>query len=286
MKKVFRLALIAMATIIFTNAHAQKSLDNSLLWEISGNGLNQSSYLYGTYHLLCPEDFLIKEKTLKAFEKSRQLIVEVNLTDTAELNSFQRSMSTGEKISSLLTTDEQERLDTALKKYYAMNYEQVKNVSTAILSILIVQKTITCTDIKNPEMELIKLAEQQHKSVGQLETAVDQLGFLEKAFSASMLVDQIEQTPLYTTLSKDLLDDYKAENLSDLEKTFLNPLYMTPEATKWMLTIRNNNWVKKMPEIMNGKSTFFAVGAGHLIGETGVINLLRKQGYTVKAIIQ
>lgn len=286
MKKVFRLTLIVIATMIFTNVHAQKPLENSLLWEIKGNGLKQSSYLYGTYHLLCPEDFLLKEKTLNAFKKSNQLIVAVNIADTAELNSFQRNISTGEKINSQLTIDEQQRLDTALKQYYSLSYAQVKNVSTAILSILIVQKTITCTDIKSPEMELLKLAGEQNKSVAQLETAVDQLGFLEKAFSASMLVDQIEQTPLYRKLSMDLLKNYKAENLEGIEKAFSDPVYMTPEATKWMLTIRNNNWVKKMPGIMKEKSTFFAVGAGHLIGEMGVINLLRKQGYTVKAIIQ
>ena len=67
MKKVFRLALIAIAAMIFTDARAQKPLENSILWEISGNGLKQSSYLYGTYHLLCPNDFKIKEKALNAF---------------------------------------------------------------------------------------------------------------------------------------------------------------------------------------------------------------------------
>ena len=286
MKKVFRISLMAIATVIFTHVQAQKPLYNSLLWEISGNGLNQSSYLYGTHHLLCPQDFLLKEKTLAAFKKSNQLIVEVNLSDTAELNSFQRNLLKAEKISNLLTVNEEQRLDTALRKYYSLNYEQVKNVSTAILSSLIIQKTIKCTDIKNPEMELIKLAGEQNKPVEQLENAEEQLGFLEKAFSASMLVDQIEQTPHYTVLSKKLLDDYKVENLSGFEEIFSDQLYMTPEAAKWMLTIRNNSWVKKMPAIMNAESTFFAVGAAHLIGEAGVISLLRKQGYTVKAIIQ
>lgn len=286
MKKVFRLALIAITTTIFTHARAQKPLENSLLWEIKGNGLTQSSYLYGTYHLLCPEDFLIKDKTHKAFEKSNQLIVEVNLTDTAELNSLQRILSAEEKINKLLSKDEQERLDAALKQYYSMNYAQVENVSTTILSFLLVQKAVQCTNIKNPEIEFIKWAGEQNKTVGQLETAVDQLGFLEKSFTASEVVTQIEQTPAYLTLSGNLLNDYKEENLQGLEKVFSDPVYMTPEATKWMLTIRNNNWVKKMPEIMREKSTFFAVGAAHLIGKEGVIQLLRKQGYTVQAIKQ
>ncbi len=44
---------------------------------------------------------------------------------------------------------------------------------------------------------------------------------------------------------------------------------------------RNRHWVEQMPEIMKGKSILFAVGAGHLPGEQGVINLLRKRGYKV-----
>lgn len=286
MKKVFRLAMVAIATISFVHATAQQPLENSLLWEIKGNGLKQSSYLYGTYHLLCPEDFLIKDKTHIAFQKSNQLVVEVDLTDTAETNSLHKILSTGEKISKLLSKDEQQRLDAALKQYYSMNYAQVENVSTTILSFLLVQKTIKCTDIKNPEAEFIKWAKEQNKTVRQLETAVDQMGFLEKAFTASEVVTQIEQTPAYLSLSENLLKDYKAENLRGLGKIFSNPVYMTPEAIKWMLTIRNNNWVKKMPDIMNEKSTFFAVGAAHLVGEGGVIQLLRKQGYTVQAITQ
>lgn len=286
MKKVFRLALIFISTMSFIHAHAQKTLENSLLWEIKGNGLKQSSYLYGTYHLLCPEDFLIKEKTLSAFKKSAQLIVEVNLGDTSEMNSVQRKLSTAKTISKLLTIEEQKRLDTALRKYYSIGYNQVENVSAMMLSSLIIQKGIKCVDVKNPELELIKWAGEQNKSVGQLETAVAQIDFLEKAFSPSILVAQIEQTPFYLEISADLLKDYKAENLQELERIFTNPVYMTDEATKWLFTIRNNNWVEKMPEIMKEKSTFFAVGALHLIGEDGLINLLRKQGFTVKAILQ
>ena len=286
MKKVFRFALIAFATMIFTNAHAQKPLENSLLWEIKGNGLEQSSYLYGTYHLLCPKDFLIQEKTLHAFNKSSQLIVEVNLGDTAEMNSVQRKLSTAKKISNLLTKDEQSRLDTALRKYYSIGYKQVENVPAMMLSSLIIQKGIKCADVKNPELELIKWAGEQNKAVGQFETAVAQIDFLNKAFTPSMLVAQIEQTPFYLEASANLLKDYKTENLQELEKIFTNPIYMTDEATKWLFTIRNNNWVKKMPEMMKEKSTFFAVGALHLIGDKGLINLLREQGYTVNAIIQ
>ena len=44
------------------------------------------------------------------------------------------------------------------------------------------------------------------------------------------------------------------------------------------------DWLTKMPGIMNEKPTLFAVGAGHLLGENGVLNLLYKAGYTVEPV--
>lgn len=47
---------------------------------------------------------------------------------------------------------------------------------------------------------------------------------------------------------------------------------------------RNMEWMKVLPGIMAQKPTFIAVGAFHLIGEQGLINSLRKEGYTVKPV--
>ncbi|WP_309846761.1 TraB/GumN family protein [Flavobacterium sp. 2755] len=61
--------------------------------------------------------------------------------------------------------------------------------------------------------------------------------------------------------------------------------YTSEKTKKIILDERNLNWVKNMPELMKKQSVFFAVGSGHLAGEFGVINLLRKAGYTVKPIL-
>jgi uncharacterized protein YbaP (TraB family) len=51
-----------------------------------------------------------------------------------------------------------------------------------------------------------------------------------------------------------------------------------------LLDRRNRNWIPVMESAMKNSSTFFAVGAGHLAGNQGVLELLRKQGYKVKGI--
>jgi len=51
------------------------------------------------------------------------------------------------------------------------------------------------------------------------------------------------------------------------------------------LNNRNKNWVKKLKTIMHERPVTIAVGAGHLPGKNGVIELLRKEGYTVKPVL-
>jgi uncharacterized protein YbaP (TraB family) len=51
-----------------------------------------------------------------------------------------------------------------------------------------------------------------------------------------------------------------------------------------LLTRRNINWIGQLKAIMHKESVFVAVGAGHLVGEKGLINLLRKEGYTVEPL--
>ncbi|UTN05097.1 TraB/GumN family protein [Flavobacterium bizetiae] len=59
---------------------------------------------------------------------------------------------------------------------------------------------------------------------------------------------------------------------------------MSKNAKKWILDDRNKDWVETMGGMMKKESLFVAVGVGHLAGESGVINLLRKAGYKVKPV--
>ena len=59
---------------LFGNSQNQKSL----LWEVSGNNLKQSSYLFGTMHLRCSDGFSILEKVYKSLEISEQLVLELD----------------------------------------------------------------------------------------------------------------------------------------------------------------------------------------------------------------
>jgi uncharacterized protein YbaP (TraB family) len=79
---------------------------------------------------------------------------------------------------------------------------------------------------------------------------------------------------------------YKNQQLSAMEKLIAkSEIGSDKKYEELLLTKRNINWVGQLKNIMNKKSVFVAVGAGHLVGEKGLLNLLKKEGYTVEPLL-
>lgn len=77
---------------------------------------------------------------------------------------------------------------------------------------------------------------------------------------------------------------YKTQRLTEIEKLFKDSEFGMEEHQDILLNDRNKNWVKQLITLMQNQSVFTAVGAAHLVGKEGLINLLRKEGYTLKPV--
>ena len=75
---------------------------------------------------------------------------------------------------------------------------------------------------------------------------------------------------------------YLAQDLTKLEALINKEEFGVGNFTDLLLYNRNKNWVVTMEKIFSSHSVVIAVGAGHLPGQQGIINLLRKAGYTVE----
>jgi uncharacterized protein YbaP (TraB family) len=290
MKKLFKsiavAAVLLISSVVFAQAKKVESInsnDKSLLWEISGNGLSKSSYLYGTIHMICGNDYFLSDKTKKAFTASENLVLEVNLSDAKELSVAQQLAYGKELLSKTLSPEQLNDLDALLQKRTGMTVKQVDKFSLMAVMSLITMKSFGCVDIKSYEMEFIAMAKDSNKSVTGFETLQAQMDFLSKAYSDAAMITMLQESNDDAT--KKMVQNYIQENLPELYKDITAPKVMNENARKWLLDVRNENWAVKMPDMMKDKSTFFAVGAAHLLGEQGVINLLRKKGYIVKPIL-
>ena len=286
MKNLFKSVVTAIAVIFSLSTQAQTKapkLENSLLWEVSGNGLANPSYLYGTIHMICSADYFLSEKTKKAFDSSSKLVLEIDLSDPKQLSDMQQMAMGKEPLSKTLSAENLSKLDDILQKKTGMTIQQVDSFNLLTVMSLISMKSFGCNDLKFYEMNFIEAAKQKNLPIKGLETVKDQFEAFGNAYSDTEMIAMFEESSKEETAK--LVSKYKEEDINALFEITTDKRYTSEKTKKNILDNRNLNWLKIMPELMKTESTFFAVGSAHLAGELGVINLLREAGYTVKPIM-
>lgn len=278
-------ALLSVSTIAAKAQNTNTNNENSLLWEVSGNGLSKPSYITGTFHILCSKDFEIKPKVLKALEKSDNLVMEINYTDPAEIMALQKMFKTDKKISEQLSPEEAKELNAILSNY-GTDLKSIDSSSPQALYALLSTKAIPCpqSEVKLYEMELLQKAIKDKKNIKGLEKVEDQMKSINEAYDLKSTIAQLKMGNEYQILFRQMIEAFKNENAQSLYSLFKDERFMNAQQEKAMLTNRNQNWVKIMPEMMKKESSFFAVGGSHLMGENGIIPLLQSKGYTVKPV--
>src|SRR5690606_4307955 len=174
MKKIL-FAIIALFTI---GASAQK-LDKSLLWKISGNGIKQPSYLFGTMHITC--DATLDKNVLTALDSTRQLYLEMDMDDPALKSEMMKDMimKDGKKISTMVKEEDFAVLDTFFKKELGVSIKLMDNLKPALISMSLIAKMIDCP-MQSFEEELMKITHEQKEEVFGLETIEEQMAIFDQ----------------------------------------------------------------------------------------------------------
>lgn len=297
MRRLFGTLIMALA--FYGSANAQ------LLYKISGNGLKAPSYIVGTYHL-APASFADEIKGMEdAFAAVQQVYGEVDMlsAQSSQLAMVQAMMlPDGKYVSDMFSEEEMERINAYVRGAMGMDLnhpmlrEQLGRMRPSVLAMQLgLLEFMKITPNFNPN-DLIdnyfqKEARKRGLTVGGFESAEFQMELLygestddEEREALLKLVDDKE------TMLKDMQDmtnayfSFDMEGIYELTIKGVDTGDMTPEEFREMITDRNHNWVVAMPAIMAEKPTLFVVGAGHLPGNEGVLELLKHQGYKVKAV--
>lgn len=265
--------------------------DKALLYEVSGNGLLKPSYLYGTFHLVCPTDLTITDAMKKAVGDAQQVYLEIDMDDPALMTGMMKSMmmTDGKTIKDLLKPDDYAVLDTYLKQKMNMNLAQVGTMKPIGLMSLMYMTVLPCQPASY-DMTFAQMATKDSKEVLGLETIDAQLAALDKIPMEEQLkglVDMARKPDEAKKEFNDLLTAYKAHDLAKLMNMMKTSQFSGGDFAQYedsLLGERNANWIPVIEKAASRKPTFFAFGAGHLGNDKGVVNLLRKKGYTVKAL--
>lgn len=285
--KLFLISVI-FSSLYFTQIYAQKE-DKSLLYEISGNGLTQPSYIYGTIHIICKSDFIMTEATKQKFGTSQQVYLELDMDDPSMMSEMQKYMvmTDGSTLKTLMSESDYQKVATFFKDTLKTNIEMLAKMKPFVSSMIALPKMMACPT-QSYEETFMKMAKDQHKEILGLESVGDQFGALDKMGMKKqadlMLVQMVEHWNEGKEEFQTMIKDYKNQDVDLLLEDMAKSKMSDSDFEKDLLETRNNNWIPKIAKIASEKPTFFAVGAGHLGGEKGVLALLRKQGFTVKAV--
>jgi len=284
---MIRIIFVLVSLVIGFVGNAQ-DLEKSLLWKISGNGLEKPSYLFGTMHAVCEINF--DDNLKKALEETSQMYLEIDMDDPTLQATMMKGMmmKDGVTMSSLMTEEEATIVDSFLKENVSVSMKMVDKFKPFMISSMFIPKLLECP-MKSIEMELVKISKEQKEEVYGLETIADQLTVFDKipyktqveelvkTAKDNMVKDKAELQKMLVIYEEediegmlDIMDESENKKSADFNDILLND--------------RNANWIPVIEKVSSEQPTFYGVGAGHLAGEKGVIKLLRKKGYTVEAV--
>lgn len=286
MKKVF--ATVSFCTIYFF-ASAQTQLENTLLWQITGPGISSPSYLYGTIHLMCANEIKVSDTLRARFYTTQKLFLEVNLNDPSVMMKTmqQMQMRNDTTLVQLLTASQYDSLDVQFKKLTGMSLSMMNRMKPELVESLIYPSLLGCENTEAWEQKFTQLAKANNMEVNGLEDVEDQLKIFDEipyADQAKELAETLNNIDSTKQNFNQLLSLYKQKDLNALSK-MLNQNDVLTQYDDLLLNNRNKKWIPEIIQQAKLQPTFFAVGAGHLGNENGLINLLKLQGYTVLPVI-
>lgn len=271
--------------------HAQKQDLNpskNTLWRVQSE--TNTIYLLGSIHLLKSENYPLHASIEKAYHDSKVVVLEA---DPGEMNSPQGRMDLMQK--GMLPQGD------SLEQYLdAQTYEKAKKVVTELgldmamfksfkpwmfsmtLVVIVLQKYGFSPEY-GIDLYFYNKAAQDGKSIIALETIQYQLGLFDNL--SSILQDAlIQQTlkDLENVIEKvDLMvKTWSTGDTKGLEKFLLDNFMEYPGIYKALIVNRNKNWMQHIESLMKKKENhMIIVGAGHLVGQDGLVELLKKKGY-------
>lgn len=291
MKKIF-LALLVLSASIAANAQ--------LLWKIDGNGAKQPSYVFGTHHL-APASLIDSVAGLKdAIKASKIYYGELDMSsfDIQKLQAMTMQkiyLSEDSTWNVIFTPQELAFIDSIIPSQAPMppTTKRLERVSPAFFDAqYAIQRAMQCL----PDFDINKQLDKTIFSIAN-EQGIESRGFetnefqLEVAYGAPLRQQAEElladlRNPDADSEIKEMCDIYMRQDYPALEK-FTEKVRegdVLQRAAERLIYSRNENWANQLKAVLPEGGVFIAVGAGHLPGKRGLLNLLREQGYTVTPV--
>jgi uncharacterized protein len=303
---IFALRLIVPLAGLALPASADQAAappDRPLLWKIESDALQKPSHLFGTIHLATPRIAKLHPAAAQAFDQADAVVTEISLDAKTQLEAAALMMrNDGSTLSESIGEDTAAKLDEILKGINpAFTAELFEPMKTWAVAAAVVMLPYQMKGDKSLDQLLWQRAGGEGKPTSGLEELKDQLAAfegglneaeqvvylratLENLDESAALVKEIiaayekgDEDAIGTLMVQSIRDFGKNEEERAIGKRLLKRLLTDRDVT---MSATIDETLKQQP----GKSHFFAVGAGHLIGEASILKHLEAKGYRITRI--
>ncbi|MFN2439297.1 MAG: TraB/GumN family protein [Chitinophagaceae bacterium] len=286
-----KLACLFVLAVFGFMCFAQEKAENTLLWKISGKNLKSPSYLFGTIHMICGNDIQLSDSLKSAIRQSDKVYLELDMDNIFELMSIitKMKMKGDTTLADLLTAAEYEKVKAFFKSQKTLlPFSMLETYKPMVAASTLLQASMDCDDAISMEQLIMQEAKSTYKKINGLETMSYQMSIFDSIpykLQAKQLYEYVNNYGKEDNKEfEELSEAYRKQQLSKLESLTKKEDLGMERFSEILLYQRNTNWVNKLKDLLPNNTLVIAVGAGHLPGERGVINLLKKAGYKVEPV--
>jgi uncharacterized protein YbaP (TraB family) len=284
MKKSICLTLLSSCFLLLTTTLLQAQT-KGLLWQITGKGIKQPTYLYGTIHLFDTSLYRIPQPVMAKLAQTKQVYFELDFgkLNPMEMMGYAMVKDSSQYLDKLLDTASLSKLKGLVKTSPMMQMmgPALYRLKPIFLTSILLNngKAVTI------DMEMYKQAKELKDSVGGLETVAEQMQALDAislASQAKMMQDYLKTYTSADTTIKKLTEIYVKQDIDHLLEQMNDDAPLDAAFNEALLIKRNVVMANRIDGLVGKTSTMIAVGAGHLSGPKGLIALLKQKGYQIK----
>jgi uncharacterized protein YbaP (TraB family) len=280
-----------LCVVLFLLCSQAALSQNSILWEISGNGLSTPSYLMGTLKFIGEKEFYLPAEAVNKLKACKTFAIEDQVDHKAQLELNKAvHFPAGKSLATEMAPADYETIRSFFQKEFKISREKFdKDYAHLIPLALSINMTRMALgeNVKYYDIELLKLAKKSKLSTFSLEP-IERESSAIQAFpmpdQEAALLHSVKNFEKQKTEYKNLEEAYVRGDLDKVFEYSLHPTENNPVFIEQFYTRRNLEWMPKIEKMVKDKPSFIAVGVSHLEGESGLLSLLKAKGFSVTPI--
>lgn len=284
---------LAILLAFLVPAEASWAQERSLLWRVR-SGQN-AIYILGSIHFLKKENYPLKKDIDEAFDRSKKLVLEVNLDATSPEKTQQLTMQ--KAISRDGTTLQQ----NVSEETYSLAEQRARELGFDLAPLSLFKPWFVALTLEALKLQklgfdpnygvdhyLAERAKKSNKPIAGLESFEFQIGLFDQLSprdQEAVLRQTLQEMDLVEKSVGRIVQSWVKGDTASLEETLLSSMREYPEIYQKLVVDRNRRWLPQIQKMLEqGEGALITVGAAHLVGKDGIIELLKQQGYTLEQL--